>query len=139
MKEHLFICLILFELVFPDPAREYFMCILQMTNPAVPYSAIGISVFARFIFMYLLYTKKSVNSLSLTFCILNIASSGLWLKYSLETRDMPLTVRNAIDGVLLAISAAYILRNRYEQHAPLPFHDMGVVNPEPESNDAFCR
>lgn len=99
-------------------------------NDIVPYSAIGISVFARFIFMYLLYTKKSVNSLSLTFCLLNIASSGLWLKYSLETEDLPLTVRNAIDGVLLSISAAYIVKNRYEQSESLQLDNMRVIDPK---------
>jgi uncharacterized protein with PQ loop repeat len=83
-----------------------------MADVTVAYSAIGISIFARFIFMYLLYTKKSVNDLSLTFCLLNIASSGLWIKYSLETDDLPLTVRNAVDGVLLSLSAAYIIRNK---------------------------
>jgi uncharacterized protein with PQ loop repeat len=87
-----------------------------MTNVTVAYSAIGISIFARFIFMYLLYTKKSVNDLSLTFCLLNIASSGLWIKYSLETDDLPLTVRNTVDGVLLSISAAYIIRNKCIDH-----------------------
>ena len=83
-----------------------------MADATVAYSAIGISIFARFIFMYLLYTKKSVNDLSLTFCLLNIASSGLWIKYSLETNDMPLTIRNSVDGVLLSLSAAYIIRNK---------------------------
>ena len=86
-------------------------------NDIIPYSAIGISVFARFIFMYLLYTKKSVNDLSLTFCLLNIASSGLWIKYSLETNDLPLTVRNAVDGVLLSVSAAYIVKNKWSADA----------------------
>ena len=98
----------------------------RLQTAAFPYSAIGISVFARFIFMYLLYTKKSVNLYSLAFCILNITSSGLWLKYSLETRDLPLTIRNSIDGFLLSICSVYILRNRY-----LQLNDMGVVNPEP--------
>jgi len=83
-----------------------------MTDTTVAYSAIGISIFARLIFMYLLYTKKSVNDLSLTFCLLNIASSGLCIKSSLETNDLPLTVRNAVDGVLLSVSAAYIIRNK---------------------------
>ena len=36
----------------------------------IPYSAMAISISARFIFIYLLYTKKSVNNLSLTFCLL---------------------------------------------------------------------
>ena len=107
-------------------------------NDIIPYSAIGISVFARFIFMYLLYTKKSVNILSLTFCLMNIVSSGLWLKYSLDTDDLPLTTRNAIDGILLSNCAAYIIRNRYEQSDPtLQIDNMGVVDPEAKSNDAF--
>jgi hypothetical protein len=37
---------------------------------AIPYSAMAISISARFIFIYLLYTKKSVNNLSLAFCLL---------------------------------------------------------------------
>ena len=36
----------------------------------IPYSAMAISISARFIFIYLLYTKKSVNNLSLAFCLL---------------------------------------------------------------------
>lgn len=108
-------------------------------NEILPYSAIGISVVARFIFMYLLYTKKSVNTLSLTFCLMNIASSGLWLKYSLDTDDLPLTTRNAIDGALLSICAVYIIKNRYEQDLDptLQLDNMGVVDPETESNQAF--
>jgi len=49
----------------------------------IPYTATSISIVARMIFMYLLYTKKSTNNLSLSFCILNIFSSGMWIYYSL--------------------------------------------------------
>lgn len=79
----------------------------------VPYSATGISIFARVIFMYLLYTKKSTNSLSLLFCLLNIASSSLWMKYGVDISDNPIMLRSSTDLVLFTISASYIIRNKY--------------------------
>jgi hypothetical protein len=79
----------------------------------LPYSATAISILARFIFMYLLWTKRSVNSLSLTFCLMNIASSGMWLKYSLETEESPLILRSSVDLVLFFVSAGYIVRNKW--------------------------
>ena len=46
-----------------------------MTNELViAYSATVISLSGRFIFMYLLYTKKSTNIYSLVFSIMNIVS-----------------------------------------------------------------
>ena len=79
----------------------------------LPYSATAISILARFIFMYLLWTKRSVNSLSLTFCLMNIASSGMWLKYSLEVGESPLILRSSVDIVLFFVSAGYIVRNKW--------------------------
>lgn len=79
---------------------------------AIAYSATGISILARFIFMYLLYTKKSTNIYSLTFCVLNIASSSLWIVYSVNTNDMPILVRGSADLVLFTISCSYIIRNK---------------------------
>ena len=88
-----------------------------MANPIIiPYSATCISVFARFIFMYLLYTKKSTNNYSLLFCILNIGSSSLWIQYSLEIDNHPLILRSMIDVVLFTWSAVYIVRNKYIQN-----------------------
>ena len=84
-----------------------------MANEVVPYSATATSIFARIIFMYLLYTKRSTNNLSFTFCLLNITSSSLWMKYSLEKMDMPLLVRSIADVSLFAISAGYIARNKW--------------------------
>ena len=81
-------------------------------NLNIPYSATAISIIARIIFMYLLYTKKSVNNLSLTFCIMNIASSSLWMKYSLETGESPLILRSSVDIILFVISAGYIINNK---------------------------
>jgi len=80
----------------------------------IPYSAMAISISARFIFIYLLYTKKSVNNLSLTFCLLNIASSSLWLKYSLSKEDTPLLLRSSADIILFVLSASYIARNKLQ-------------------------
>jgi lipid-A-disaccharide synthase-like uncharacterized protein len=82
-------------------------------NIVVPYSATAISITARIIFMYLLYTKKSVNNLSLVFCLMNIASSSLWMKYSLEKEDSPLVLRSSVDIVLFFISASYIVNNKW--------------------------
>ncbi len=79
---------------------------------AVPYTATTISILARFIFMYLLYTKKSTNIYSLIFCILNIFSSGMWIYYSVNNKDMPMIIRSSTEISLLTISAIYIIRNK---------------------------
>jgi uncharacterized protein with PQ loop repeat len=78
----------------------------------IPYTATSISIIARMIFMYLLYTKKSTNNLSLSFCILNICSSGMWIYYSLILNDTPMIVRSSVEISLLSISAVYIIRNK---------------------------
>ena len=78
----------------------------------IPYTATSISIVARIIFMYLLYTKKSTNIYSLIFCILNIFSSGMWIYYSYDKNDIPMIVRSSIDVSLLTISASYIIRNK---------------------------
>ena len=84
-----------------------------MTNELViAYSATFISVSGRFIFMYLLYTKKSTNPYSLIFSIMNIFSSSLWITYSQMTSDTPLLVRGSSDIVLFSISTVYIIYNR---------------------------
>jgi len=80
------------------------------------YSATVISVSGRFIFMYLLYTKKSTNPYSLLFSIMNIVSSSLWITYSKMISDMPLLIRGSSDLLLFSISAAYILYNRMEMN-----------------------
>ena len=78
----------------------------------IPYTATSISVLGRFIFMFLLYKNKSTNSLSLTFCILNIFSSGMWTYYSVNSDDLPMIIRSSIEISLLAISSVYIIRNK---------------------------
>ena len=79
------------------------------------YSAMTISICARFIFMYLLYTNKSTNPYSLIFSVMNIISSSLWITYSQEIGDVPLLIRGSSDLVLFSISAGYILSNRIRQ------------------------
>jgi len=78
----------------------------------IPYTATSISIVARFIFMYLLYTKKSTNIYSLIFCILNMFSSCMWIFYSYDKNDIPMVVRSSIDISLLTISSVYIVRNK---------------------------
>jgi hypothetical protein len=78
----------------------------------VAYTATSISILGRFIFMYLLYTKRSINIYSLLFCIMNIVSSSLWITYSQLIIDTPLLVRGTSDLLLFIISASYILYNR---------------------------
>ena len=77
----------------------------------IAYSATSISISGRFIFMYLLYTKKSTNPYSLVFSIINIISSSLWISYSQMKSDTPLLIRSSSD-LLFAISTVYIIHNR---------------------------
>ena len=78
----------------------------------IPYTATSISVFGRFIFMFLLYKNKSTNSLSLLFCILSILSSGMWIYYSSRADDLPMIVRSSFEITLLTVSSVYIIRNK---------------------------
>jgi len=82
------------------------------TELVTAYSATAISISGRFIFMYLLYTKKSTNPYSLIFSIINMISSSLWIKYSQMISDMPLLIRGSSDLLLFSISAIYIIHNR---------------------------
>lgn len=81
----------------------------------LPYTATSISVLGRCIFMFLLYKNKSTNTLSLTFCILNICSSGMWTYYSVKSDDLPMVVRSGFEILLLLVSALYIVRNKVLQ------------------------
>jgi lipid-A-disaccharide synthase-like uncharacterized protein len=78
----------------------------------IPYTATSLSIFARFIFMYLLYRNKSQNIFSLTFCILNIFSSSMWIYYSTQINDTPMIIRSSADLTLLILSSTYIIRNK---------------------------
>jgi hypothetical protein len=81
----------------------------------IPYTAISISIFARAIFMFLLFKNKSTNNYSLVFCILSIGSSSLWLTYSVNNNDDALTYRSSTEIVLLFISVIYIIRNKIHE------------------------
>ena len=91
----------------------------------IAYSATVISISARFIFMYLLYTKKSTNPYSLIFSTLNIVSSSLWITYSQIISDTPIFVRGTSDLLLFSISTSYIIYNRI-QIKKLPSDDIIV-------------
>ncbi len=78
----------------------------------IAYTATSISISGRLVFMYLLYTKKSTNPISLLFSVMNIVSSALWIVYSQLVADTPLLVRGSSDLIFFTISASYILYNR---------------------------
>jgi uncharacterized protein with PQ loop repeat len=78
----------------------------------LPYTAVSFSILARFIFMYLLYSKRSTNIYSLTFCGLSIVSSSIWIPYGILKNDIPIIVRSGVEILLLSISGVYIVRNR---------------------------
>lgn len=82
------------------------------TLQAFPYTAITVSILARFIFLYLLYKNKSTNSYSLVFCLMNIGSSSLWIAYSIYKSDTAMIYRSATEIGLLSVSAVYIIVNK---------------------------
>ncbi len=84
------------------------------TELVIAYSATVISISGRFIFMYLLYTKKSTNPYSLLFSIMNMVSSSLWITYSQMKLDTPLIIRSSSDLLLFSISTFYIMSNRLD-------------------------
>ena len=86
-------------------------------NLVIAYTATSISISGRVVFMYLLYTKKSTNPISLLFSVMNIVSSALWIVYSQLVADMPLLVRGSSDLVFFSLSVAYILYNRRGQNS----------------------
>ena len=81
-------------------------------NITIPYVATSIAIMARFIFMYLLYKNKSTNLYSLTFCLLSICSSAMWLHYSINMNDMTLIFRSSTEITLLSLSSLYIIHNK---------------------------
>jgi lipid-A-disaccharide synthase-like uncharacterized protein len=90
----------------------------------IAYSATIISLSARFIFMYLLYTKKSTNPYSLIFTTMNIVSSSLWITYSQMITDTPIFIRGTCDLILFSISTGYIIHNRIIESDTLPADDI---------------
>jgi len=90
----------------------------------IAYSATVISLSARFIFMYLLYTRKSTNPYSLIFTIMNIVSSSLWITYSQMVSDTPIFIRGTCDLILFSISTSYIIHNRIIEIDTLPPDDI---------------
>jgi len=98
------------------------------TELVIAYSATVISMSGRFIFIYLLYTKKSTNPLSLIFSILNVISSSLWVTYSQLMSDTPLLIRGSSDLILFTFSTIYIIHNRLKAAKVQPQeYDKGIV------------
>jgi len=93
----------------------------------IPYTAVSLSIIARFVFIYLMYVKKSTNNLSLIFCILNIFSSIMWTYYSYITNNNPLILRSSAELSLLTLSAGYIIRNKIIVY----YNEQNQINPLP--------
>lgn len=96
------------------------MQLTHLMEFAIAYSAMTISISGRFIFMYLLYSKKSTNPYSLVFSIMNMVSSSLWITYSQIKSDVPLLIRSSSDLFLFLISTVYITYNRLEMDRVYP-------------------
>ena len=124
---------LLYNLICEYIYNQFYICIYHLIVSMnknseelriIPYTATSLSVVGRFIFMFLLYKNKSINSLSLTFCILSIFSSGMWIYYSVQSNDTPMIVRSSVEISLLTLSAMYIIRNKvrlyYESLRILP-------------------
>jgi len=124
---------LLYNLIYKYIYNQFYICIYHLIASMnknseelriIPYTATSLSVVGRFIFMFLLYKNKSINSLSLTFCILSIFSSGMWIYYSVQSNDTPMIVRSSVEISLLTLSAMYIIRNKvrlyYESLRVLP-------------------
>ena len=92
----------------------------ELVLKSFPYTAISVSILARFIFLYLLYKNKSTNNYSLTFCIMNIGSSSLWLVYSKYMDDTTMVYRSSTEISLLALSCFYIIYNKIKTRRLLP-------------------
>lgn len=95
----------------------------------LPYTAVAFSIVARFIFIYLLYTKRSTNIYSLAFCGLSVVSSSCWIPYGIIIQDIPIIVRATTEIILLTGSGIYITYNRFQVVKIVP-HDN---NPEPRA------
>jgi lipid-A-disaccharide synthase-like uncharacterized protein len=93
-----------------------------MNQMLTAYMATTISIMGRFVFMWLLYTRKSTNPYSLIFSVMNIVSSSLWVTYSQSIMDTPLLVRGSSDLFLFSISALYIAYNRAGRDNVEEFH-----------------
>jgi hypothetical protein len=88
----------------------------------IPYTATSLSIVGRFIFMFLIYKNKSINTLSLIFCILSIFSSSMWIYYSNILNDIPMLFRSSTELCLISISSIYIIRNKilyYKSQQPI--------------------
>jgi hypothetical protein len=83
----------------------------------LPIIATTIAILSRFIFMWLLYVNKSTNTYSLTFCILSIVSSSMWLKYANDINNISLVYRSSTEIGLLGVSMVYIIRNKIKSYA----------------------
>ena len=82
-----------------------------MEYDAFPYIASIISLFARCLFVFILYITKNANKLSLLFCVLNLNASGIWFVYNIQNQNYIMISNNCIEFVIFTISSVYITKN----------------------------
>ncbi len=91
-----------------------------MNYDAFPYVASVISLFARCLFVFILYITKNANKLSLLFCILNLNASGIWFVYNSRNQNYIMISNNCIEFVIFSISSVYIIKNIWITRKTLP-------------------
>lgn len=72
-----------------------------------------LSIISRIAFGIVLWKNKSRNPISLSICLINIASNSFWLPYSIQTSTRPLFVRSIADMTISFIGFIYISYNRF--------------------------
>ena len=80
----------------------------------IPVVATLFSVLSRIVFMYLIYTNKSKNSISLLFSICSIISGSLWLFIFIDSDNMLLIIRTSVELMTSIFSSMYIIKNKLD-------------------------
>lgn len=75
------------------------------------YIGTSLSIISRLCFGVVLWCNKSRNRISLSICVINVASNSFWLPYAFETNTRPVLIRSAADMVISLFCGAYIVRN----------------------------
>lgn len=80
----------------------------------IEFIATTLSVFSRFIFLYLIYTNKSKNTISLLFSIMSILSGSCWFYVFSKGNNILLLTRTCVELFTSLISCLYIIKNKLD-------------------------
>jgi hypothetical protein len=70
----------------------------------------------KYAFLYLLYSGRSSNNISLIICLWHMASASLQLKNGIETDNSSVVAHSVTNVVLFGISSGYIVRNKLRKN-----------------------